>query len=387
MFYVQGTYISGFSRTNAAFLRKASLFQFEILLFLLLVFASGCNRRNTADPILYLGWDDNETEQLYRQDYGDEPQQLTGFSSGVRDYAPSPDGRLIVTSTITENGDSLLWLMRGDGSSQKELYICSRAECANFDWAQDSRRLLFEKRSIEDDGRVGTPTLWWLDTKSGDVRPLHADASSLGAGGRLSPDGRWVSYHSPQQESLSLYNLEDSRSQTILNEIGTTAAWSPDSRYLVAPMFDLVILHGDEGEDHESHTHDYQTAVHLKLIDPQSGEQTNLSGQISVEDSVPAWSPDGQWIAFGRRQPGTNTARQIWVMRSDGSEARALTADPAINHGPPAWSADGRYLLFQQIDQNDLTADPQIWRIDVDSGEKELLAASGMQPSWLESER
>jgi TolB protein len=277
--------------------------------------------------------------------------------------------------------------MRADGSSQKELYTCSRAECANFDWAQDSRRLLFEKRSIEDDGRVGTPTLWWLDTNSGEVLPLHADAGSLGAGGRISPDGRWVSYHSPQQESLTIYNLEDGRSQTILNEIGTTAAWSPDSQYLVAPMFDLVILHGDEGEDHESHMHDYQTAVHLKLIDPESGEQTNLSGQISVEDSMPVWSPDGQWIAFGRRQPGTNTARQLWLMRSDGSEARALTDDLAINHGPPSWSADGRSLLFQQIDQNNLAADPQIWLIDVDSGEKELLVLSGMQPSWLESER
>jgi TolB protein len=246
---------------------------------------------------------------------------------------------------------------------------------------------LFEKRSIEDDGRVGTPTLWWLDTNSGEVLPLHADAGSLGAGGRLSPDSRWVSYHSPQQESLTIYNLEDGRSQTILNEIGTTAAWSPDSQYLVAPMFDLVILHGDEGEDHESHMHDYQTAVHLKLIDPESGEQTNLSGQISVEDSMPVWSPDGQWIAFGRRQPSTNTARQLWLMRSDGSEARALTDDLAINHGPPSWSADGRYLLFQQIDQNNLAADPHIWLIDVDSGEKELLALSGMQPSWLESER
>ncbi len=357
------------------------------LALVMLLAVGGCAVLNTADPVLYLSWDENGTEQLYRQEFGSEPQQLTDAKDGVREFAPSPDGRLIVVSLFDEDGGNILTLIDADGSSPGVLYTCSAAECANFDWAQDSRRLLFEKRTFEDDGRLGTPTLWWLDTENGDVLPLNADTNSLGAGGRLSPDGRWVSYHSPQQESLSIYSLEDGRSQTILNEIGTSAVWSPDSRFLVAPMFDLVILHGDEGEAHDSHSHDYQTAVHLKRIDPRNGEQTDLSGDISVEDSAPAWSPDGQWIAFGRRLPGTNTARQLWVMRSDGSEAKALTNDPAINHGPPAWSADGRYLLFQQTAQDDLTADPQIWRLNIDSGEKEQLAASGMQPAWLERDR
>ena len=53
-----------------------------------------------------------------------------------------------------------------------------------------------------------------------------------------------------------------------------------------------------------------------------SGEQ-RVSG-IEAEESEPAWSPDGTWIAYVRRTPGT-PAKELWLMRPDGSERRALT--------------------------------------------------------------
>jgi TolB protein len=52
----------------------------------------------------------------------------------------------------------------------------------------------------------------------------------------------------------------------------------------------------------------------------------------------PAWSPDSARIAFTR-------ARDIWVVRVDGTHARRLTHEPAADAGP-AWSPDGRRIVF-----------------------------------------
>ena len=358
----------------------------RLLAMLLSLGLGGCGLapgQPTAEDLLYLGWDDAGREQLFLSKPDKETQLLTSFDAGVQGYAPSPDGRHIALSTMGENSSSELWIMAEDGSSQKQLHSCLQAECSSLAWAPDSRRLLFERREIGGDGMAGAPTLWWLDTQTAEVRTVHEDQSRHGTFGRLSPDGQWLSYHSPEQEGLAIYNLEDGRSHFITNEIGTAAAWSPDGRQLVVPLLDLVISHGDEGDDHQAHEHDYQTAVHLLRLDVDSGEQQTISGDIQGEDSVPAWSPDGQYIAFGRRALGTGASRQLWIMRADGSEARALADDPTINHGPPAWSADSRYLLFQQIPQDHLSSDPQIWRIEIETGVKEQLASSGMQPAWL----
>jgi TolB protein len=355
------------------------------LMLLVLVLASCLDSMKTSPypPVLYIGWDDNSRSQIFRLEAEGTPSQLTDLESEIIDFAVSPDATQVALTTMESNGMSTIWRMHVDGDQLSQILECSEAECSQPVWAPDGRRLIYERRTIGQDGLPSSAYMWWLDTETGETASVLDNNEIRGMAARFSPEGEWLSYAIAQDEGTYIYNRNDGRSHFVPEGIGVPVAWSPTSEVVLVPNLDLVIVHGDEGEDHLEHTHDYQTAVHLFALDLESGDLEPISEDLNVDDSVPAWSPGADWIAFGRRLAGPSTGRQLWLMRPDGSEARALTEDFSLNHGPPIWSPDGRYLLFQRVSLDDPENEPGIWILDVDSGEATNLAASGMQPAWI----
>lgn len=334
-------------------------------------------------PVLYIGWDGNSRSQIYRLEAKGAPTQLTDLESELIGFAVSSDATQIAFTTLEANGMSTIWRMNVDGDQLSQILSCYKAECSQPVWAPDGRRLIYERRIIGEDGVPGSSYLWWLDTLTGETVSVLDNDEARGMAARFSPDGEWLSYATPEDEGTHLYNLKDGRSHFVPEGIGVPVAWSPTSAQVIIPNLDLVIVHGDEGEDHLEHTHDYQTAVHLFAVEVEGGELEPISENLNMDDSVPAWSPGADWIAFGRRLAGPATGRQLWLMRPDGSEAQALTEDFSVNHGPPFWSPDGRYLLFQRLSLDEPESEPGIWILDVESGETTNLVPAGMQPIWL----
>lgn len=78
------------------------------------------------------------------------------------------------------------------------------------------------------------------------------------------------------------------------------------------------------------------------VVDADGSSPRTLTNRRLAFDGNPAWSPDGQSIAFESTQEGR---RAIWVMQSDGLRLRRLTEGTSAD-ASPAWSPDSRQVVF-----------------------------------------
>jgi len=151
----------------------------------------------------------------------------------------------------------------------------------------------------------------------------------------------------------------------------------------------------------------------IGIIDLVTGTQTIISQpvqfgevQIMVTEFEPAWSPDGQKIAFTGLRPEAfpnpitgdteqGTQHEIVVVDADGSNAVIVSAgDPGSDRATfleedrsPTWSPDGSMLAFMSQSQVPSCCGPwQIWVVSRDgTGATNLTSddtVNDMFPSW-----
>ena len=92
-----------------------------------------------------------------------------------------------------------------------------------------------------------------------------------------------------------------------------------------------------------------------------------LTDAGSNHDLAPVTSRDGEWIAWQReiaRPGGSIEAMEIWVMRTDGSEARPLVRNGSFNE-TPSWLHDGSGIVYASR----VTGNWEIFRIALEGGE------------------
>jgi Tol biopolymer transport system component/predicted Ser/Thr protein kinase len=118
---------------------------------------------------------------------------------------------------------------------------------------------------------------------------------------------------------------------------------------------------------------------HIYLQRAGGGNSIDLSRDSPAADTQPAFSSDGQQIAFRSERDGGG----IFLMGATGESARRLTDFNCYN---PAWSPDATEVLCATegvADPAVRTSNSRIWRIDVATGARGLvLEADAVQPSW-----
>jgi Tol biopolymer transport system component len=118
--------------------------------------------------------------------------------------------------------------------------------------------------------------------------------------------------------------------------------------------------------------------AHIYLQSTNGTNAIDLTRDSAADDTQPAFSPDGERIAFRSERDGGG----IFVMGRTGESVRRVT-DAGYN---PAWSPDGTKILYATDHAENLLNRgyvSELWTVVVATGEKRrIFAGDAVQPSW-----
>ncbi len=173
-----------------------------------------------------------------------------------------------------------------------------------------------------------------------------------------SPDGRWIAY--------SVAGADGGRELWRMSRNGRNAhrlpsggpdddnpAWSPDGEYLA-----FVSTRGGQ--------------PHLYRLDLVTGAVTPLNAAAGIEQG-PDWSWTTGRIAYEYSATGGNTA--IYTMAADGSDTQQLLVNPNSD-AQPSWSPDGARLVFWGT-----RSEQTLYRVSADGTGVVLLVSRTLRPS------
>ena len=117
--------------------------------------------------------------------------------------------------------------------------------------------------------------------------------------------------------------------------------------------------------------------IYIRPIGAATASAVNLTADSPASDSMPSFSPDGQWIAFSSLR---EDSAGIFVMGRRGESIRRLTNVGA----DPTWTPDGREIVYSTESGGDAEVrrvPSELWAVNVDSGtRRRICEADAVQP-------
>src|SRR6266403_1471079 len=174
---------------------------------------------------------------------------------------------------------------------------------------------------------VARGDLFSVPARNGTPRNLTKTSNAHERDAVWSPDGKWVAYNSDVTGENELYvRLQDGKGDAVQVTSGADTyfyapKWSPDSKKL---------LWADRLQ-------------RLRYVDVASKTVTQVDQDKYGEIEIFNWSPDSQWIAWGR--PEENGMPRVYLY-SLGSKQQTAVTDNWYGSGEPVFSDDGKYLVL-----------------------------------------
>jgi len=330
---------------------------------------------------------------------------LTNNPGGVQDFQVNANGSVIYYSARSGAGGSYIYRLRlpasyaeleqddafsGTEEPSPELILsCPQASCRAAAISPDDSYLAYEHTALPGSDQPNYPQVRLLPLVP-DNLPATDSSSSLALAEEplhqtlqpsWSPEGL-LTFYDTNAAAFIILDPDDGERARLPNQTGQPGTWHPNGRYyLAAEIFFL-----DENISNTLTDLEPLANSHLLLFNWQDGSTQDLTPGENMEDTTPAFSPDGEYLAFARKfldikrwTPG----RQIWLLHFGSGEAQPLTNDSLYNHFEFTWSPAGDRLAYVRFNQSALTEPPEIWLIDPFSGQATQLIVGGYAPQWI----
>ncbi|MGH9661661.1 MAG: TolB family protein, partial [Bryobacteraceae bacterium] len=250
----------------------------------------------------------------------------------------SPDSRKLgVTLAGGPATTGEFWVLPMPSGTPRRLnFLSTTVDLQPFSWMPGSRHVVVGAR----ESATGNSHLHVADTESGRVQPLTA-SGGYETFPSVSPDGSRIVYSSHQDDfDLVELPLAGAPPRPLLSTDRSehSPAWSP-----VHPQY--IYITDRTGAD-EIRLRSVQEGWDRPLVTDR-----DFGGEKAMYFHAPAFSPGGLRIVYGRRAFGRNLT--LWVSSLAGGPPVRVAAENA-NQLSPAWSPDGNWIAYVRVPQYEL---------------------------------
>jgi TolB protein len=294
---------------------------------------------------------DSDARKLAHQFADDIIGQLSGGLPGI--------AQTQIAYVSSKSGNKEIWTMDYDGANQKQATFLKSISLTPR-WSPDATRIAFT--CYVPNRGVTSAQICIYSTASNRMIafPRYRGTNSSPA---WSPDGAQIAFMSSLNGDPEIYasNADGTHMHRITFAAGvnTSPAWNPKTGQ-------QIVFVSDRGGD---------PALYLSNADGTNVQKLDMPDMGYVID--PAWSPNGQLLAFSWRRPSGNY--DIYVMDIIGRQLVELTKDEARNERP-SWAPDGRHIVFEST----RTGTRQIWSMLADGSQPHQLTfeSQSESPNW-----
>ena len=168
----------------------------------------------------------------------------------------------------------------------------------------------------------------------------------------ISRDNQFVAYSWSALDGkyeLRLIDIEGKRPRVLVRsdalDYPIPLQWSHDGRSILTSL---------ERPDH---------TFHLALVSAENGTVRTIKELGGTRPLYASLSPDGEFVVYDAPKDASANARDVFIIRSDGSEERPLVEHPA-NDLNPVWTPDGQHVLFT----SDRSGAMDVWSVAASGG-------------------
>jgi TolB protein len=261
---------------------------------------------------------------------------------------------------ISKRGnDKEVWVMDYDGANQHQLTHLKSISLTPR-WSPDTSRIAFT--CYVTFRGILSPQICMYSIASDRLIsfPRYRGTNSSPA---WSPDGTQVAFMSSQLGDTQMFVADADGSHlhriTFAAGVNTSPVWNPKTGK-------QIIFVSDRGGE---------PVLYLANSDGTDVQKIDMPDMGYVID--PAWSPNGQLVAFSWRRPSGNF--DIYIMDIVSRKLVELTRDVGRNERP-SWAPDGRHIVFEST----RGGSRQIWSMLADGSEPRQLTtqAQNESPNW-----